>query len=36
VKNLSDIERMLTEIERIMRRYPDDRAGRGAGGHNGW
>ncbi|MBI1917923.1 MAG: tetratricopeptide repeat protein [Planctomycetes bacterium] len=25
VKNLSDIERMLTEIERIMRRYPDDR-----------
>jgi tetratricopeptide (TPR) repeat protein len=24
VKNLSDIERMLTEIERILRRYPDD------------
>ncbi|HKB40649.1 MAG TPA: tetratricopeptide repeat protein, partial [Gemmataceae bacterium] len=25
VKNLSDIERMLTEIDRVMRRYPDDR-----------
>src|SRR5262249_7564617 len=24
VKNLSDIERMLTEIERILRRHPDD------------
>src|SRR5260370_20790282 len=24
VKNLSDIERMLSEIERIMRRHPDD------------
>jgi tetratricopeptide (TPR) repeat protein len=25
VKNLSDIERLLTEIERIMRRHPEDR-----------
>ena len=24
VKNLSDIERMLTEIERVLRRHPDD------------
>lgn len=24
VKNLTDIERMLTEIDRVMRRYPDD------------
>src|SRR5206468_11159113 len=25
VKSLSDIERLLTEIEHILRRYPDDR-----------